>query len=137
MFLFEIIKNVLAFEDRKEGLDFWIKKSKPFKDFMNITYNLNYNWEFDDSFKKKARSQREMGGVTGSWVECITLIKRRLVRSVNDSINFTRRLDRLMTNCNQKDIQIILCSLRSRSIKYIKTSKIYEWYPEWKKQENE
>ena len=107
-----------------------------FADFIDLTYNLNYNWEFDKKYYKKSRSRRPNGGVVNEWVSIIKLMKNQLINNTIESPNFTRKLDRYLENCNQEDIRILLCSLKNRSIQYLQTKKIYEWFPEFNKQEN-
>lgn len=135
-FLFEIIDEIRQSDDKKSKIEEYMNRSREFRDFIDITYNKKYNWEFDNNYKKTARNKREKGGVSCQWCEVIHLIKHNLLRNNKESVNFSRKLDRYLENCNQKDIDILLCVLKNRSIRYVNTKKIYEYFPELENKEN-
>lgn len=126
-FLFEFVDDLKSSKKETKDLFFeYLDKYKDFRDLIDITYNPNYNWEFDNKYTKKSRSNRPYGGTAGQWCEAVRLIKRTLIRNNNQTVNFTRRLDRLLESCNQKDIDIILTVLKERKLKYI-NSKVVKW----------
>ena len=112
-------------------------KNKRLAEFFDLTYNKNYEWEFDKKYKPAIRKVRENGGDVMGWYEAVKLAKRLLIKSTAQSPNFTKRLDRILETCNPKDIPIILCSLNNRSIKYINTKDVYKYFPEYNKSNDE
>lgn len=130
LFLFQIIDDIRQSNDKKERIDFYMKQDRFFKKLIDITYNKKYNWEFDQKYTKESRSKREFGGVPNQWHDVVRLINNILLKSTVESPKFSTRLDRLLEQCNQKDIDILLGILKRRNIKYILKKSIYNWYPE-------
>lgn len=130
LFLFQIIDDIRQANNKKERLDFYMKQDRFFKQLIDITYNKKYNWEFDQKYTKESRSKREFGGVSNQWHDVVRLINNILLKSTVESPKFSTRLDRLLEQCNQKDIDILLGILKRRNIKYILKKSIYNWYPE-------
>lgn len=130
LFLFQIIDDIRQAKDKKERIDFYMKQDRFFKQLIDITYNKKYNWEFDQKYTKESRSKREFGGVSNQWHDVVRLINNILLKSTVESPKFSTRLDRLLEQCNQKDIDILLGILKRRNIKYILKKSIYNWYPE-------
>lgn len=130
LFLFQIIDDIRQAKDKKERIDFYMKQDRFFKQLIDITYNKKYNWEFDQKYTKESRSKREFGGVPNQWHDVVRLINNILLKSTVESPKFSTRLDRLLEQCNQKDIDILLGILKRRNIKYILKKSIYNWYPE-------
>lgn len=131
-FLYEYISDLYKVSpDNKCQFIEELRNNKRLSEFFDITYNKNYNWEFDNKFKVKPRNNRDNGGDVMGWYDAVKLVKRMLVKNTNQSQNFTKRLERILETCNYKDIQIILCSLKNRSIKYINTKSVYEYFPEY------
>lgn len=135
-YLYEIIDDIRASENKEETFREYYK-DRDFKLFVDITYDLNYKWEFDDKYKKKVRSDRENGGDTTSWVLACRRIDRSLRRHNVTTKDFIRLLDRELDTANQKDADYIVGALKNRSIRYIHTKKVYEWFPEFKEREND
>lgn len=130
LFLFQIIDDIRQAKDKKERIDFYMKQDRFFKQLIDITYNKKYNWEFDQKYIKESRSKREFGGVSNQWHDVVRLINNILLKTTVESPKFSTRLDRLLEQCNQKDIDILLGILKRRNIKYILKKSIYNWYPE-------
>lgn len=130
LFLFQIIDDIRQAGDKKERIDFYMKQDRFFKKLIDITYNKKYNWEFDQKYTKESRSKREFGGVSNQWHDVVRLINNILLKTTVESPKFSTRLDRLLEQCNQKDIDILLGILKRRNIKYILKKSIYKWYPE-------
>lgn len=131
LFLHEHITNILKSEDKKTAIENELK-DRFFADFFDLTYNKNYSWEFDSKLKVEPRNKRENGGDCVSWRQALKLIRNSLLQYTNQTPNFSRRLIRTLETCNYRDIKIILCMLNNRSIQYINTKKVYEWFPEYK-----
>ena len=135
-FLFEYMSDIYkAPQDAKMETIAELCKNKRLADFFDITYNKNYRWEFDHKYKPTLRKVRENGGDVMGWYEVVKLIKRQLVKTTSQSPNFTKRLDRILETCNPKDIIILLCSIKNRSIKYINTKDVYQYFTEYNKNE--
>lgn len=130
LFLFQIIDDIRQAKDKKERIDLYMKQDRFFKQLIDITYNKKYNWEFDQKYTKESRSKREFGGVSNQWHDVVRLINNILLKTTVESPKFSTRLDRLLEQCNQKDIDILLGILKRRNIKYILKKSIYNWYPE-------
>lgn len=135
-YLFEIIDDIKKSENREEKFREYYK-NRDFKLFIDITYDLNYTWEFDNTYKKVVRSNRENGGDATSWILACRRINSSLRINNNTSKDFLRLLDRALDTANQKDANLIISALKNRSIQYINTKKVYEWFPEFKEIEND
>ena len=130
LFLFEIIADIRQAEDRKSKIEEYLQTSPMFKDFFDIVYNKSYSWEFDATYKKEPRIKRQHAGATNETRLAIRFIKRRLITPTAQGVNFIKQFDRILESVNINDIKIILYALNKRSIRYIDTKKIYQWFPE-------
>lgn len=130
LFLFEIIADIRQVEDRKSKIEEYLQTSPMFKDFFDIVYNKSYSWEFDGTYKKEPRIKRQHAGATNETRLAIRFIKRRLITPTGQGVNFIKQFDRILESVNINDIKIILYALNKRSIRYIDTKKIYQWFPE-------
>lgn len=130
LFLFEHISNILKAEDKKTAIENELK-DKFFADFFDLVYNKNYTWEFDNKIKVEPRNKRENGGDCSSWKQVCKLVRYTILKPTIQTPNFSRRLERTLETCNYRDIKILLCMLNNRSIQYINTKKVYEWFPEY------
>lgn len=138
LFLHEHITNILKADAdaKREAIEKELQ-DRFFADFFDLVYNKNYNWEFDNKIKVNPRNKRENGGDCVSWRQVCKLVRNTILKPSIQSVNFSRRLERTLETCNYKDIKILLCMLNNRSIQYLNTKKVYEWFPQYKLKENE
>ncbi len=129
-FLFEYISEILKSNTKGDTIKELVSSDKNFADFIDLTYNKNYQWEFDNTYMPKLRNMRIRGGDVTGWVEVLRLMRNSLLRNTNESPNFMRKLGRILESCNPKDCQILLCMLKNRTIRYVNTKKIYELFPQ-------
>lgn len=107
-FLYEILEDILTSEDMKSTLFMYLDQARGFKELVDIIYNPKYNYEFDKSIMKaKPRSERENGGFPTAWLDVLSVLQNKLIRSTNLSSRTPDYYIKAVRGCNIKDVDIL------------------------------
>lgn len=129
--LYKHIENIINSKCIKETIQTEIKIDKSLYSFFDIIYNKNYEYEFSKDFNVTSKWTRENSG-SMDWSDISKKIYALLIqKDAAQSQNFPKLFERYLKDFNQKDIEIILHGLKTRSLKKIKSSVIYDLFPEF------
>ena len=115
-YLYEILEDLQTSDDLKSTLFMYLDGVRGFKELVDIIYNPKYEYDFDKSVSDaKPRSLRENGGFPTAWLDVLSVLQTKLIRSTNLSSRVPDYYIKAIRGCNLKDAKILNYAITHRN----------------------